>query len=614
MLADLQQTPATTAKASIKVFVQKTDNAENYTFTFTSATARDDQQAITGLLRKWIEEAKARAAAPTPTATATAAATPTPDGGASAAMTMAQTLVGASKFKEDSYDDTKLMGDIELQRSLLNSSPALRQRFDQALRDKPESISIVQFSNQFWATRVHMLRSHAAERSQAAGTYNVLSVIKPTSEGGGALKVNMSKEKIQLIFKQHPVVKKAYNDNVPTLTEEEFWGRFFRSRLIKKLRGERIDEKDPTDVKLDKYLNLEDSADDARQLLIASIPHFLDVEGNEQNHSQRLGNRPDLTMRPNTNEKVPILRVLNRMSEKMMAEVPPSDVDRHAPAGVDEDTYKEVQLRDLQRAADDNRVLLNVRDQSQFHSAGKGVHTSSSAAAYAKRTPTQVLSIVQQQAQNIANGQGQTGGINLQSAIGVDDDSSSDEESSVDKKFKVGSKSSRKAATSQIAKSIRRRHLLSEDHLSLQATISSEQVQQLGLSEQLFDNLTMTHNTTIEFLHYFWAVYYSGDADRASEVAKFIETLDKSLDRIKAVADAAESERTRLIEAKREENERFAQRTGRKRKFDPNNIKGGAKVVNGLVGPLVRAINTARQQYQAALQEQLRQNTQVNAA
>ncbi|KAF2786813.1 hypothetical protein K505DRAFT_380013 [Melanomma pulvis-pyrius CBS 109.77] len=597
---NLQQTPATAAKASIKVVVQKPGAAqpENHTFTFTSASARDDQQSMTSLLRKWIEASKSRNS-PTPAP----AAETTP----AAAIAVAQAVSGGAKPQEDTYDDAKLMRDIELQKSLLNSSPALRQRFDQALRDKPESITIIQFSNQFWATRVHLLRSHAAERSQGAGTYNVLSVVRPKHENG-ELKLNMSKEQIQLIFTQHPLVKRVYNENVPPLSEGDFWSRFFHSRLVKKLRGEKIIDADALDPKLDKYLTLDEDADSTRLLTMSNIPHFIDVEGNEQNHSQRLGNRPDWTMRPNTNDKVPILRVLNRMSEKMMADVPSSDgdTDRHAPVGVDEETYKQLQLQDLQRAADDNRVVLRVHDQGQFFSAGQGLHTSSSASTYAKRTPAQVLSTVQHEFKNLLTSKSNTVGLNLQSAIGVEDDSSSDEESTTKKKARVGSKSTRTAATSQIMKAIKKRHLHNDDLSSL-TIASSEQAAALGLSESVFDDLAMTHNTTVEFLHYFWAVFLSGDADRANEVAKLIETLDKSLDRIQAVTHMAESERVAKVDKHKRENEIYAQRTGKKRRFDPNSVKGGAKAANEIVKPLVRAIGAAREQYNTALQEQLSQ-------
>ncbi|KAI4614366.1 uncharacterized protein J4E87_009587 [Alternaria ethzedia] len=608
-IGNLQQTPATAAKASIKIVVpEPAPLAGNHTLTFTSATARDDQQNITSLLRKWIEASKQQSA-PSP-----APAAGGKDGGdssASAAMAMAQTVTAGGKDNEENYDDAKLLADTTLQMSLLNSNPALRQRFDRALAEKPDSVGVLQFSMQFWSTRVHMLRSHATEKSQATGTYNVLSVIKSKSVNG-TLMLSLTKEQIELLFRQHPIVQKAYNENVPQLSEGDFWERFFHSRLMKKLKGERIQEKDVLDPKLDKYLSYDETTDN-QDLLAASIPNFINIEANEQNHSQKQGNRPDWTMNPTNYEKAPILRVLNRMSEKMMKEVPPSDGGRHGPVGVDEETYKELQLRDLQRADDDNRVVLRVQDQSRFFSAGQSVHTSTSAATYTKRTPAQALSTLQQDLRKFG-GDGQLSRVDLHSTIDIDDESSSDEEESVPKKTKVGSKSSRSAASSQIIAAVRKRHLHNDDYTSSKAIPTSERAKELHVSEGVLENLTMTHNTTVEFLHYFWAVFYSGDPDRAGEIARLIETLDKSLDRIKAVADMAEAEREARIEHARKENEFANQRERKKRKFDPGAIRGGAKAVNQVVDPLIRAIDAARSQYKKALQEQVARSTAAATA
>ncbi|KAJ6283186.1 hypothetical protein J3E71DRAFT_214748 [Bipolaris maydis] len=613
-IANLQQTPATAAKASIKIVVKEpSPQAGNHTLTFTSAAARDDQQTITGALRKWIENSKQQAA-PSPAPAPATVKAGEGDGGSSAAMAMAQTVAAAAKSDQDTYDDAKLLADTALQMSLLNSSPALRQRFDRALLEKPDSVSVLQFSMQFWSTRVHMLRSHATERSQATGTYNVLSVIKSKSVNG-TLMLNLTKEQIELLFRQHPIVQKAYNENVPPLTEGDFWERFFHSRLMKKLKGERIQDKDVLDPKLDKYLSYDETADSTLDLLAASIPTFINIEANENNHSQKQGNRPDFTMNPAHYEKAPILRVLNRMSEKMMKEVPPSDANRHGPAGVDEETYKELQLRDLQLADDDNRVVLKVHDQSRFFSAGQSVHTSTSAATYTKRTPEQTLSTLHQDLRKFDGNTGQATKVDLHSLIEINDESSSDEEESVPKKkTKVGSRSSRKAASSQILSALKKRHLHNDDYSSSKSIPTTERAKELHVSEAVLDNLTMTHNTTVEFLHYFWAVFYSGDPDRANEIARLIETLDKSLDRIKAVADMAEAERAARIEHARKENEFSNQRERKKRKFDPEAIRGGAKAVNQIVDPLLRAIDAARRQYQTALREQVARSSSNVAA
>ena len=461
-----------------------------------------------------------------------------------------------------------------------------------------------QFSTQFWSTRLNLLRSHAAEKTQTTGSYNVLSVIK-SKNVNGALMLNLTKEQIEVVFRQHPIVKTAYNETVPPLSEGEFWERFFHSRLFKKLKGERIPDDYVTDTRLDKYLKYDENADAAQQMLVGSIPMFINIEGNEQNHSQQKGNRQDWTMVPSSNEKAPILRVLNRMSEKLMKEVPLVD-NHHTPAGQDEDTYKELQLRDLQRASDDNRVVLRVQDQSRFFSAGQSVQSSTSAAAYTRRTPTEVLATLQQDFASI-NTNSRTLGTNLHSKIAINDDSDSEDENGAPKKPKVGSRSARTAATTQVMAAIKKRHLHEDEFPSAKGVLNTEQAAKLGISETILDNLTMTHNTTVEFLHYFWDVYHSGDPERANEVAKLIETLDRSLDRINAVANAAEAERAARIEKIQRDNEMYTQRTGRKRKFDPDAIPGGANAVAQIVQPLKRAIDAARSQYQASLNEQLGQ-------
>jgi transcription initiation factor TFIIH subunit 1 len=217
-----------------------------------------------------------------------------------------------------------------------------------------------------------------------------------------------------------------------------------------------------------------------------------------------------------------------------------------------------------------------------------------------------VLSTLQHDFATINTGS-RTLGTDLHSKIAINDDSDSEEEGGAVRKSKVGSRSSRAAATSQIIAAVNKRHLHEDEYPSAKGALNNEQAAKLGISDTILDNLTMTHNTTVEFLHYFWDVYHSGDPERANEVAKLIETLDRSLDRINAVANAAEVERNARIDKIQRDNEMYTQRTGRKRKFDPEAVKGGANAVTQVVQPLKRAIDAARSQYQAALNEQLGQ-------
>lgn len=629
-IANLQQTPASSAKVSIKIVA-----TESYVLAFTSPTARDDQVAITNTLRTAIEAAKNRSAAasnaPTPAA---AAAAPAPDhSGQPSAMAIAKAVSGAAtaatssgadtppqqqRQRDDAdgggsgggdgdgaYADERLLGDVELQRSLLSKDLATQRRFYEALKGKPESISHSQFSRQFWSTRVHLLRAHAVQLSQQRGPVNALSVIKFKIRDDGTPSTSLTKQQISTIFKQHPLVRKVYSDLVPPMGELEFWCAFFASRLYKRLKGEKLTDMDPTNPKFDKYLNDTDENDKAKGLNLDRVPHFLDMEGNESNHSQRKGNAPDLTMRPSGHDKVPILKSLNRVSETMMADVTPADVDLHGPAGMDEATWKQLRLHDLQRSDDDNRVMLKIKDQRQFFARDN--KSSAEARLYAKQVPADVLKSLRREL-DVSNLQLGGNGVNLQSVINVDDNSDSDEDARKPARQRVGTKAARGAATNQILGAIKARRAQNND---LSTTLGSFAVVPFGesgygLSEASVNALSLTHNTTVEFLHYFWAVYNSGDADRAGELGTLVETLERSVERVKAVAEEAERERQKLIaEGRRRLEEKMARTGKRARALDENVYKGGRAQVESVMRPTVEAVRKAVGTYREELSRQM---------
>lgn len=560
--------------------------AENHVFSFTAAAARSEQEAITDILRNAIAVIKsAEPIKPAPTATATQDAP-----GPSAAMAMAQAVSsGASKTSDSWYDDARLMIDIELQKSLLEANPALRQRFNESLRDRPETITITQFSTQFWSTRLHLLRAHAIEKAQNQGDYNVLPEIKFTrvaaeKEGeADSLTLRLAGPQIKLIFKQYPIVRQAYNENVPPTDSNTFWSRFFMSRLLKKLKGEKITDADPPDPMFDKYLNYQEKG----PANMGHVPHFIDLEGNEQNHSQRKGNRPDETMRP---EKVPILRILNNLSEKMMAQVGPADSEAHAPIGMSEDAFNELRLRDLQTEAGDNRVTLNIKDQQRLLGGKLENGLSAEAQLYAKQSPAKVLELLHSEVISAAS-------TSLNQAVGIQSDSDeSDDEDQPRKKARIGSKSALTQSTQEMLASISRRRQAAS------ADVSSRR----GLSQSTFDTLTLTHNTTVEFLHYFWTLFLSGDGSRSTELAKLVETLDRSVDRIKMVSDKAEKEKLQAMDSLKKQIQ-LAKPGSTKRKrmeLELGALSGGRQAVEEMVQPTIKALAEATAQYRRAFEEQ----------
>lgn len=566
----------------LKVFVLEPNAPPNskptdYTFLFTAKEgARPEADAIKETLSVWINAAKA----------GTPSQAPTPAGGMSAAMAIANAVSSGGLAKNPWGDDSKLKTDVELQQSLLKADPTLQRMFMESMNTKPDTLGSGQFMTQFWSTRLHLLRAHAIERAQTRGSYNVLSSLKPRVEEN-ITRLNISKEQIQLIFSQHPLVKRVYDENVPKLSEQQFWSRFFQSRLFKKLRGERISEADATDAVLDKYLR-EENADASPQ---GHVPNFLDLAGNEVHHSQRRGNRPDLDMRPSGVDKMPIIRTLNNLSENIMANVAPADGDVTAPIGMDEEAWQNLQLQDLRGDEEQARITLNIRDQNRFFSQAQ---EDDQKRAFAQQDPSKILQGLQAEiAQNLPLG----GTAPLQKLVDPGDDEDEEMEDAPASRRPVGSSAALHDAFGQILNAVRdRRTQMSEGSAS----------DTYGLSPGLFDRLTLTHATTTEFLHQFWQAFLSGNPERAAEAKSLSESLQRAIERIQAVAKDAEAERQVDVDRMKQHAREVYESTGRKLRPNLDVVEGGQKVVNQLLGPTIHALQLALKRYQIAYEAEVK--------
>jgi transcription initiation factor TFIIH subunit 1 len=129
-----------------------------------------------------------------------------------------------------------------------------------------------------------------------------------------------------------------------------------------------------------------------------------------------------------------------------------------------------------------------------------------------------------------------------------------------------------------------------------------------GLSSDKIESAIMTHNTTIEFLHYFWNVFQSGDETRAGELSKLVETLDKSLERIDAVSAEAEAERKGKLEQLHQKQQDYHKRTGKRIKIDSSQAGGGKEAVQEMLAATDRAVRFAESEYRRVYREQVVQN------
>ncbi|KAF5017679.1 hypothetical protein F66182_10373 [Fusarium sp. NRRL 66182] len=591
-ITNLQQTPDSSPKVMLKIF-EKTDNAEpaTYLFHFNTSEAKEEAKSVKDLLSSLLASSRSNdAAVPKPAGASGGSSTPNPSAGGtgsgSASMAFASAVNAQQSSSSRWFDDSQLKNDIELQQSLMRKDTSLHQTYVEAMQTKPDSLSGAAFNSQFWSTRTNLLRAHAIEINQKKGAYNVLSTVKPKTVDG-ELKLNISVEQVQMIFAQHPLVKRIYNENVPKLSEGDFWSRFFLSRLSKKLRGERVTDNDTTDPLFDKYDPSENTVAFQSKIMAQQVPHIIDIEANEENQGGfRSGNAKDVEMRPRAN--IPIVKTLNSLSEKIMANVAPSDVNKDD-AGGGYDAYVQLALRDLKGDAKEHRIMLNVKEQNKFFSKHDSA-PSKQAAVFETQVPGEVLFDILGDLETLESDG--AGGINIQSAMGFDEQSDSDDDAP--KRQHVGSRSALLAADKDIMKGIRQQRAQKYGH-------DTDTAEPMGLPTELSRKCSLTHATTIEFLHQFWNAFLSGDPDRAGELQYLAESLGRSITRINAVADGADKEREEIIRTRKKEIREHFERTGKKIRWRSDNVGGGRAAVMALMQPTIDALEKAQADYSRAL-------------
>jgi transcription initiation factor TFIIH subunit 1 len=584
-ITNLQQTPETNAKVMLKIFAQTPGQSEPVAHVFTFTSTNDPRGEANGIKEALASVIQAQKAAQNAAANGA--------GGQSAAMTIAHAVSGGGRTLNLWEDDERMKADAKLQQSLLKTNPELEKTFNEALKFKPESLTDAQFRAQFWSSRVHLLRAHALSRSQSKGSFNVLAGIKRGEE-----KLSLRQDQIRAIFEQYPVVRELYDDLVPKRVpnEAEFWSRFFQSQLHQKLRGLRFDPtKELRDslIDTDKYLLHEKVTGLRPTATELHIPKFIDLEGNEENQ-KNYGNRPDFDLRPQSLDKTPVIRRLNAISEKLMKAVRPSDVEASAPIGMTETAYEQLKLHDLEGTPEQERIVLNIRDQSRFFA-----DSQTNQNGVVDDNPFRDLdpvTAVKDVSSDVAKHFAQPGvGIipipDVEDTYNEENDDDDDDDETNEPNGAL----------------IASEHIISLITANRNHTASVPESS--NLSADLYERLTLTHATTVEFLRQFWSAFLSGDGSRANEVSSLVESLNRALDRINVIAEDAEKERqAEITKLKQRMLERY-QKTGRRRELNLESVKsGGSKVVRELLAPITKSLGTAVEAYREAFEEQAGSN------
>ena len=601
---DLQQTLDSNPKVMLKIVAKLSssdaEQAKPYSFHFNTPNGRAEANAIKDVIAKRLSDLRAN----------NEAAEPTP-----APAPRANT---ASAAAPDWIDDAKLKRDIELQHSLMKEDKMLHQTYMATYQAKPDSISDAAFNLQFWSTRTDLLRAHAVEMSQKKGAYHVLiSLDEPSVVENEGLKLNISFEQVQMILAQYPLVRRLYDENVPRITEADFWSRFFLSRLRKRLCGE---EPRPNDRRIPLFDRPEFEDEDVlwqSNQQAYSVPHTIDLAANEENQGKS-GNMADVENR--ARKKAIIVGAVNNMSEKIMSAVAPHQgrLVSGQRADTDEDTIRELALRDLVPVQDETRIMLSIKEQHGFF-AKQGMAASvdnTSIDALAQLNPATAIANVIRDLN--AMPVDSTGSIDLHAAIGSNDQSDSDED---DEENDNNNDADDGKGVKETKKKPHKAHLNSRAALkTAQKDITDGILERSNeiygaeadgqLSSELAERCMLTNAATTEFLRQFWSAFLSGDADRAMELQYLVEALGRSAERIEAVAADAEKERQGLITQKKKEVRAYFEKTGKKARWSADMVKGGRPAVENLLSSTIAAIKKAQEDYKRAWDAEMAQQQQ----
>lgn len=289
-------------------------------------------------------------------------------------------------FNAESLSDANLLKNRPLQQKLLLEDKTLRSIFTQSVINFKLSPAI------FWSTRIGQLRTYALTISQHRGPYNVLSAIKPVATSDNQVNVNVTRDTINEIFGTYPIIRHAFDELVPVkLNEGEFWSRFFNSKLFRRLRGDKINTSNTRgDVVIDKYLYVdaefvaEEKAKVTREVKPDhQVDKFIDLEGNEEDNSQKLGILPDFTMKfsddgstnsgasesrgKNENEMMILMKNMNKLSNKMVNAHVDAEPKPETVAQLYQNHEYDLKIADLTEVPEPHYVRLNLDTHAPRH-------------------------------------------------------------------------------------------------------------------------------------------------------------------------------------------------------------------------------------------------------
>lgn len=252
----------------------------------------------------------------------------------------------------------------------------------------------------------------------------------------------------------------------------------------------------------------------------------IDLEGNQEDDSTKLGNAPDMTMKANAMpETVSVLRSMNRLSQKMVNSLE-HEYSRSATPGENEKSKEE-------------RENERIRDELLFHDLEVPHNTEYSEISVRQDRETHEINrpkppTRQEYAQYVDELKTQFEQPADLETIFSNDRKRPIEEASADviNTVRINSKQSKQSW--QVYRSF-------EEQAAHSVVDETDET----FDKNALEQLRITHGTSVEFLRHFWLHFSSGDPSQATNIKTLYNSLVKSQDRVKAALESIKDEKVK---------------------------------------------------------------------
>ncbi|KAI0789118.1 hypothetical protein C8Q75DRAFT_719004 [Abortiporus biennis] len=501
------------AQVRLKLGVVNDDSGHNFTFTSPQPVALAERakfkEELTNIIsrnRSGIPQPSAiPQPIPLPITANGSTSSPSPAGRQAIPMSRASTSRAASVGTDSRASGTPFSdptSEFRLRKKVLISTPELASLHR-------ELVMTGQISEaEFWEGREHLLQAQAATEGQKRGKPGQLVDPRPQTVDG-EVKIVITPQLVHDIFEEYPVVQKAYSENVPNkLSEEQFWKRYFQSKLfnahrasIRSSAAQHVVKDDPI---FDKYLEKDDDELEPRRIRDERVDIFIDLGATQEDHWET-GNERDVTMQAGKQRAVlPLVRKFNEHSSRLLNTVlgDPAPKRRRIDTGEDAH-FSQLNLEDLHDNESSPGILLNMQDQQRYFE-GRSIDT-------AQTTPIDIRAVFSEAKSNLQDWSNNLGQLKIERKAGDN---------------------ALKAMTQNVSARL------------------DIKMRKSDIPEGLFRQMTTCQTAANEFLRQFWLSIYPpiGDtpipsaavsAQKAAKAAKMIGYLEKTHEKVAALVGAA---------------------------------------------------------------------------